>query len=195
MADQREIIYGKHSNPSWMGQCIEVFMNNDGHLGINCTNNGHIDVFHYMIKSATYFETLIEEFKKIVSESNDINTAIDNIEEYCNICCEADLFLAEYPDYEEPGMRSEEEICKYMDEAFDRVWLVRKQNLYCNLLTGQETIQLDIMDSMIKAIDKACDKWGINFKEAVSDWDYGYWSGILAALRWVMGDEKDFLDT
>lgn len=35
----------------------------------------------------------------------------------------------------------------------------------------------------------------IDFKEPVSDWDYGYWSGILAALRWVMGDEKDFLDT
>jgi hypothetical protein len=60
---------------------------------------------------------------------------------------------------------------------------------------GEETIQLDIMDGMIKAVDKACEKWGIDFKEPVSDWNYGYWSGILAALRWVLGDEKDFLDT
>ena len=28
-----------------------------------------------------------------------------------------------------------------------------------------------------------------------SDWEYGYQSGILAALRWVLGEEKDFLDT
>jgi hypothetical protein len=26
-------------------------------------------------------------------------------------------------------------------------------------------------------------------------WDYGYANGKLAALRWVLGDEWDFLDT
>lgn len=27
------------------------------------------------------------------------------------------------------------------------------------------------------------------------DWECGYWNGIMGALRWVMGDEKDFLDS
>jgi len=26
-------------------------------------------------------------------------------------------------------------------------------------------------------------------------WEYGYINGKLAALRWVLGDEWDFLDT
>ena len=28
-----------------------------------------------------------------------------------------------------------------------------------------------------------------------TDWECGYWNGIMSALRWVLGDEKDFLDT
>ena len=82
-----------------------------------------------------------------------------------------------------------------MDEAFDRVWLVRKQDMFVNMLEGTESIQAVILDGCLKAIDRVCDKYNIDFKEPVSDWNYGYWSGILAALRWVMGDEKDFLDT
>ena len=92
-------------------------------------------------------------------------------------------------------MRTEEEIGEYMEEAFDRVWLVRKQDMFCNMLSGVECIDADILEGCNNAIEKVCDKYNIDFKEPVSDWDYGYWSGILAALRWVMGDEKDMLDT
>ena len=194
MADKNEMIYGKRSHPGWMSQSIEAFIHNDGHFAINCTNKGKIEVYHYMIKGAELFDKLIEEIKKFISGADNIDDAINNL----NLFLDSDyatMFLDDYPEYEGPQMRTKEEIYKYLDEAFDRVWLVRKQNLYCNLLTGQETIHLDIMDGMVKAVDEACKKWDIDFKEPVSDWDYGYWSGILAALRWVLGDEKDFLDT
>ena len=98
------------------------------------------------------------------------------------------------PEYESEK-RTDEEILEYMDEAFDRVWLVRKQNLFYKLMTGEEKISADVLEKCNKEIDKVCKKYNINFTEPVNDWDYGYWSGILAALRWVMGDEKDFLDT
>lgn len=35
-----------------------------------------------------------------------------------------------------------------------------------------------------------------NGEKTCSDWEYGYWSGVMATLRWVLGDEeKDNLDT
>lgn len=92
-------------------------------------------------------------------------------------------------------MRKVKEINEYMDEACDRVWLVRTQTIFGGMLEGSQSIDADILDGAIKAVDKVCEKYNIDFKEPVSDWDYGYWSGILAALRWVKGEEKDSLDT
>lgn len=88
-------------------------------------------------------------------------------------------------------MRKKNEIIEYMGEACDRVWLERSHMT----MSMADTIQPDILKGCIESIKKVCDKYGIDYDEPMSDWDYGYWSGILAALRWVLGDEKDFLDT
>ena len=92
-------------------------------------------------------------------------------------------------------MRKKQEIEEYLDEAFDRVWLVRKQDMMTKQILGLEPIDASTVATINKAIDEACERHNIDFKETVDDWHYGYWSGILAALRWVLGDEKDFLDT
>ena len=92
-------------------------------------------------------------------------------------------------------MRKKNEITEYMDEAFDRVWLVRKQVMFEKMLFGEESVEADTLQRCMEAIDKVCEKYNIDFKEPLSDWEYGYWSGILASLRWVLGGDKDFLDT
>jgi hypothetical protein len=63
-----------------------------------------------------------------------------------------------------------------------------RQNGKTSMLTKQ-------LFECFEAADRVCKKYNIDFDEPVSDWKYGYWSGILAALRWVCGDDKDFLDT
>lgn len=94
------------------------------------------------------------------------------------------------------GIRPEKDLVEYLDEAFDRVWLVRKQDLVARLDLGLETIDPEIERRMNEASKKVCEKYDIDFNEPVSDWDYGYWSGVLSTLRWVLGEEqKDFLDT
>lgn len=99
-------------------------------------------------------------------------------------------------EYVEPPMRTKEEVLEYMDEALDRVWLVRTQNAVVNIELGKETINPEIEKGMWQAINDVCEKYDINFDDAVSDWDYGFWSGVLATLRWVLGEEnKMFLDT
>lgn len=191
---KRDIIYGVKDEKPGYGQFVEVFMfDEDNHLGIDWTNNGCATVFHFLIKDKDDYEDFKNELTTVLRDCADIGEAYYNLESYLD-SDEADEFLEEYPDFE-PERRTDEEISEYMDEAFDRVWLVRKQNMFINILTGVENIDAGILDSCMKAIDKVCEKYNIDFQEPVSDWNYGYWSGILAALRWVMGDEKDFLDT
>lgn len=190
----RDVVYGYKDAKPGCGQFIELFMfDEDNHLGINWTNDGRATVFHFLIRDKTDYEDFKNELAAVLKNCEDIGSAYYTLEDYLDSEY-VDDFLEEYPEYE-PEMRTEDEIGEYMNEAFDRVWLVRSQNHVCNLLMGEESINIDILDGMNKAIDKVCNKYNIDFQESVSDWEYGYWSGILAALRWVMGDEKDFLDT
>lgn len=90
-------------------------------------------------------------------------------------------------------MRKSKEITEYMNEACDMVWLVRHFNL---LATGRlENAPADIVDEAKRQADRICIEHMIEDGDEISDWEYGYWSGILAALRWVQGEEKDMLDT
>jgi hypothetical protein len=94
-------------------------------------------------------------------------------------------------------MRKKKEIDEYMNEAFDIVWLVRTISL---LEEGRlDDTPSDIINEAQKQAARICKNLDINSEEELltrfSDWDYGYWSGILAALRWVTGEEKDVLDT
>lgn len=50
---------------------------------------------------------------------------------------------------------------------------------------------------LLAYLDEAENKvWSVRNGEESDSWDYGYWSGVMATLRWVLGDEeKDNLDT
>lgn len=190
----RDIVYGTKNDKAGYGQFVELFMfDEDNHLGINWTNDGHANVFHFLIKEKSDYEDFKNELVAVLKNCEDIGEAYYALESYLDSEY-VDDFLEEYPEYE-PERRTEEEIDEYMSEAFDRVWLVRRQNHVWDMLTGQESISVDILDDMNKAITEVCQKYNIDFQKPVPDWDYGYWSGILAALRWVMGEEKDMLDT
>lgn len=94
-------------------------------------------------------------------------------------------------------MRKRSEINEYMDEAFDMVWLVRTISL---LAEGRlDDTPADIINEAKKNVARICKNLNIESEEELfthfDDWKYGYWSGILAALRWVMGEKKDMLDT
>jgi hypothetical protein len=84
---------------------------------------------------------------------------------------------------EEP--RTLEEIVRAEQEYFDRVWYVRRA---VHSKTGDVSYpDLEAKygrDELWKPIGEGHDK----------AWEYGYISGKLAALRWVLGSEWDFLD-
>lgn len=86
--------------------------------------------------------------------------------------------------------RSTKEIEEYANEAFDRVWLMRSQP--CSDLET-ETRRQEAIERILSMYPDIplCDYT----EYAYTDWECGYWNGIMSALRWVLGYEKDFLDT
>lgn len=73
-----------------------------------------------------------------------------------------------------------------MEEAFDKVWLMRN----CCIASKEPVHEVSRsgMERILNYYDDIPEK-------GYDDWECGYWNGILGALRWVLGNEKDFLDT
>lgn len=84
-------------------------------------------------------------------------------------------------------MRKKKEIIEYLDEAFDKVWLMRTH--YCD--------NSEIEENRIKEIDKILNKYSDIPKDGYSEWDCGFYNGVLGTLRWILDEheEKRFLDT
>jgi hypothetical protein len=86
-----------------------------------------------------------------------------------------------------PTTRDAAEISAYEEEAYEKVWLMRCYDF----TTGKTTHEI----AQVPA-EKILEKYNDIPEEGYDDWEYGFWNGVLATLRWVLGeDEKDFLDT
>ena len=95
----------------------------------------------------------------------------------------------ENDDIYQEKVRSLEEIQQAEHEMFDRVWYSRHK-----ILNDENCKESPYIDGERQAILNIEKKYG---KETliVDDWTVAEWNGKLSALRWVLGDEWDFLDT
>ncbi|GMR16248.1 MAG: hypothetical protein BMS9Abin31_0567 [Gammaproteobacteria bacterium] len=98
------------------------------------------------------------------------------------------------------------EILDAMDELFDKVWYNRHKNLRYDIKAGDirivpddskeygnEVIHENVLKIAIQAAERIEEKY-----DDVGPWDdfeWGMLNGKLSALRWVLGDEWDMLDT
>jgi len=98
---------------------------------------------------------------------------------------------------EEP--RSLTEILQAETEFFDRIWYDRKLVMLDNIKQGLEKEPPhDIKKGMFAAMKRAEAKYGgeAAMREYYkNDFEWGMLNGKLSALRWVIGDEWDNLDT
>lgn len=100
---------------------------------------------------------------------------------------EFDELLEEFDLPEEP--RNYDEIRDAVDELFDRIWYVR------SLIHEEKTNDVEELLRITgpgRARVEA--KYGVDNLGPYSDFDWGMLNGKLSALRWVLGDEWDFLD-
>jgi hypothetical protein len=111
-----------------------------------------------------------------------------------------DEYLEEQAEVEfltsEDEPRTLAEIIEAEQEFFDKVWYVRSI-----VHDGERELPDDISTGMMTNRDRVEARYGRDeLWKAIGPghdeaWEYGYISGKLATLRWVLGSEWDFLDT
>jgi hypothetical protein len=91
--------------------------------------------------------------------------------------------------------RSEEEIIEAIDEFFDEVWYNRHLCLKYKIEKGLDTVDSEIWKGALESAKKIVKKYGKKNLGPYDDFEWGMINGKLSALRWVLGDEWDMLDT
>lgn len=101
------------------------------------------------------------------------------------------------------------EILEYTNEFCDRIWYNRHLNLRYEVENGirkiieeydsetynsSQEIVRDIWEGALKSAAKMEALYGDKL-EPMNDFEWGMLNGKLSALRWVLGDEWDMLDT
>lgn len=137
------------------------------------------------LRDSTAFDALKEEINNIY------NSFKNRKEGYCMACeyletmdCHHKYFVGETYLYHD--LRDRNEIGDFLDEAFDKVWLMRN----CDISRRKPKYEVGraSMERILEDYDDIP-------KDGYSDWECGYWNGIMGALRWMLGDDKHFLDT
>jgi|SRR5271166_2568358 len=95
------------------------------------------------------------------------------------------------------NMRTKAEIWEAEKEFLDRVWFGRKLEYLANIADGTEKeASSEIMEGMRRAMRKVVAEYGReNLQEVEDAFEWGMVNGKLSALRWVLGEEWDMLDT
>lgn len=101
---------------------------------------------------------------------------------------EFDELLEEFDFHEEP--RNYDDIRGAEEELFDRIWYVRSR---IHEEKADDVAELLRIAGPGRARVEA--QYGVDNLGPYSDFDWGMLHGKLSALRWVLGDEWDFLDT
>lgn len=133
----------------------------------------------------------LDSCEKLKRELNDMYNSFDDYIDGCraindyiqSVDCHDKYFVGEHYGYSD--LRTRDEINDYEDEACDKVWLMRSHP--CDIP--------DIEERRIKNIRRILSTYNDIPKDGYTDWECGYWNGIMGALRWVLGDEKYTLHT
>ncbi|MGD9161099.1 MAG: HNH endonuclease [Desulfobacteraceae bacterium] len=91
--------------------------------------------------------------------------------------------------------RQEVEIHAALDELFDKVWYDRHKSLELKVESGEITIDPEIWKGAQKSAKKVEDRYNSDDLGPWDDFEWGMINGKLSALRWVLGDDWDMLDT
>lgn len=87
------------------------------------------------------------------------------------------------------------EIFEAEGEFFDKIWYDRHQLLKSRIEEGKEKVDREIWKTAEKVARRIENKYGKNNLGPYEDFEWGMINGKLSAIRWVLGDEWDFLDT
>lgn len=88
-------------------------------------------------------------------------------------------------------MRKEIEIRKFQDFTLNKSALLGALKLVSDGVDEEDKRQQEVIDGALKT---ACDQQIIFTDADISEWGFGYWSGVLKTLNWVLGEDNDLLN-
>ena len=88
-----------------------------------------------------------------------------------------------------------EEVADMAEEFVEKIWFDRHLSLRYRVERGVETVDPQIWAGALKSAEKVIRKYGEENLGPYSDFEWGMLNGKLSALRWVLGEEWDMLDT
>lgn len=91
--------------------------------------------------------------------------------------------------------RDQEDVFVAIETLVDRIWYNRHQSLKERVLTGKTEVDAKIWQGALEAAKRVEQKYGEENLWHDSDFEWGLINGKLSALRWIMGDDWDMLDT
>lgn len=166
-----------------------------GNKCIECNINGLELTYTYSDEPKHHYCVTLRDRGSCQKFKDAINEIYDSYEDHDLACAVVNDFLQSSDCYEfftedachvRCDPRDEDEIVRYCKEAEDKVWLMRTHP--CD---EHPDIEADRQTAVKRILNTYDD---IPYK-GYTDWECGYWNGIMGALRWVLGEEKDFLDT
>jgi hypothetical protein len=92
-------------------------------------------------------------------------------------------------------IRTEEEVYSALERLVDQIWYNRHQGLKERVAKKETTVAPEIWKGALAAAKKIEKKYGEENLWHESDFEWGMLNGKVSALRWLMGDEWDMLDT
>ncbi|MDP2674560.1 MAG: restriction endonuclease [Dehalococcoidia bacterium] len=95
------------------------------------------------------------------------------------------------------GVRTQAEILAAEQEFFDRVWHERHLVFMARVEAGEDQ---ETPPGTVQLATEAAERVRASYppgeiRPVKDDFEWGMWNGKLSALRWILGDEWDFLDT
>lgn len=93
------------------------------------------------------------------------------------------------------SFRPEAEVIAAEEEYFEKVWHERKMVMKAGIEEGDEPPNPGLWERALKAAKEMEEERGPENFGPYDDFEWGMVNGKLSALRWVLGDEWDFLDT
>lgn len=100
-----------------------------------------------------------------------------------------------FDDTEGDEVRTLEEVLEAENMFFDKIWFDRHLSLEYRIEQGMEDVNPEIWQGAMESARKVIEKYGEENLGPYSDFEWGMLNGKLSALRWVLGDEWDMLDT
>lgn len=103
--------------------------------------------------------------------------------------------ISVFDDTEGEEVRTLKEVLEAESMFFDKIWFDRHLSLEYRIEQGTENINPEIWQGAMEAARKVIEKYGEENLGPYSDFEWGMLNGKLSALRWVLGDKWDMLDT